>query len=303
MIPDFEGMLEAVYSAALRPGDVAVDVGAHIGRHALPMARAVGPGGRVYAFEPLPIAYAQLKEAVEAASNDSPGLAKVVSYNLALGAEEGPAEFVYVPEFPEYSGFKERLYHSDALRKERIQVQVRRLDSFREELGKIRFIKVDAEGGELTILRGALSTISESLPLLSFELGNASLSSYPYVAADYYDFCSGLGYKLFSIFGIPLTRDEFIAAADEQLFWDYIAVPGGGGWPFGHAATRVLLKQLGGIGSGAASERGGRAEEASLGDLLSRTEAAEAKVAELLASRSWRLTNPLRQLYKLMKSK
>jgi len=52
ILPDYELMLEQIYRAALRPGDIAVDIGAHEGRHTLPMARAVGPSGSVFAFEP-----------------------------------------------------------------------------------------------------------------------------------------------------------------------------------------------------------------------------------------------------------
>jgi len=78
-------MLEAVYTAALRDGDVAIDIGAHVGRHTLPMARAVGVRGKVYAYEPLPSIYVNLMRAVETARESDRNLAEVVMYNLALG--------------------------------------------------------------------------------------------------------------------------------------------------------------------------------------------------------------------------
>jgi FkbM family methyltransferase len=155
MLPQYESMLEAVYRAALQPGDVAVDIGAHVGRHTFPIARAVGPAGKVFAFEPLPTVYADLCRSVETARSAERDLAAIVIHNLALGEEEGEAKFVFVPDFPEYSGFRKRTYHDGSVRKETIDVRVRRLDSFRAELGKVQFIKIDAEGGELTIQRGA----------------------------------------------------------------------------------------------------------------------------------------------------
>jgi hypothetical protein len=63
VIPDYEGMLEAVYRNALQPGDILIDVGAHVGRHAVPMTGVVGPTGRVLAFEPLPSASGRLPSA------------------------------------------------------------------------------------------------------------------------------------------------------------------------------------------------------------------------------------------------
>ena len=154
MLPQYESMLEAVYRAALQPGDVAVDIGAHVGRHTFPIARAVGPAGKVFAFEPLPAAYAELRRKVEYAQASGGDLAAIITHNVALGEEEGEAKFVFVPDFPEYSGFRERTYHDDSLRRERIGVRVLRLDSYGADFGRVRFIKIDAEGGELMILRG-----------------------------------------------------------------------------------------------------------------------------------------------------
>jgi len=301
MLPQYESMLEAVYRAALRPGDVAVDIGAHVGRHTVPMARAVGSAGRVFAFEPLPSVYAELRRTVENARTNERDLGAIVTHNLALGEQDGETEFVFVPEFPEYSGFRERTYHDDSLRRERIGVRVLRLDSYGADFGRVRFIKIDAEGGELMILRGGATLISQSAPIVSFELGNASLTNYPYTAADYFDFFANLGYTVFSIFGIPLSREHFISAAEEQFFWDYVAVPGRIPWPFGHDHIRLLIRQLGGANVATESdleERIGihRGESPiTAQDVERRAQAAEAMVAALRTSSSWRFTAPLRR--------
>jgi FkbM family methyltransferase len=278
LIPDYEGMLEAVYRKALRPGDVAIDVGAHVGRHALPMAKAVGQTGRVFAFEPLPSAYTTLKAAVEHAKASSEPFAPISVYELALGEQEGESEFVYVPDFPEYSGFKERLYHADSLQRQTIRVRVKPLDRFLADIGNAHFIKVDVEGGELTVLKGAAETISRFSPIISFELGNASLVNYPYTAGDYFDFISDYGYALYSIFGVPLSRQELISAAETQLYWDYIAIPNNGTWPFGHEHIRVMLNQL----------------EARANTSETRAQAADSLLTAIYASRSWRAMAPLR---------
>lgn len=273
MLPAYEEMLEQVYRSILKPGDTAIDVGAHTGRHTMPIANAVGAAGRVFSFEPLPFAYQALAKRLEDTRT-----ARVTLHNLALGEDEGETEFTVVPDFPEYSGFKERTYHSDTLRKEKIRVQVRKLDSFAEQIGKPRYIKVDAEGGELTILRSGRALIAASQPIISFELGNASLINYPYTAGDYFDFFAELGYRLFSLYGLPLNREQFVAAAEQQFYWDYVALPAAEAWFFSHAHLRVLVQQLG-----------------TIDEHVRARAAAEQRLTDLLNSRSWKLTGPLRR--------
>jgi FkbM family methyltransferase len=326
MIPNYEAMLECIYHSILSPGDKAIDVGAHVGRHTLPMAKAVGSAGKIFAFEPLPSIHKELSASLERiVSSDDMAYAPVTTYNFALGEDNGESEFVFVPEFPEYSGFKERTYHSDSLQRETIHVQVRKLDSFEAEFGRVRYIKVDAEGGELAILRGAKAIITKSRPIVSFELGDDALINYAYSAADYFDFFADLDYQLHSIFGPILSRDEFIEAARSQYFWDYIAVPLGDTWRFGHDHIRLLVDQLRSCDNRAdvefeirtAYEEKLRIEhDAKLQALAEAKSAAlaaqnallasqaaheakmhaEARVSELLSSTSWRVTKPLRLL-------
>ena len=274
MLPAYEEMLEQVYRSILKPGDTAIDVGAHTGRHTVPIANAVGPTGKVFSFEPLPFAHQALAKRLEETRTTT-----VTLHNFALGEDEGETEFTLVPEFPEYSGFKERTYHSDTLRTEKIKVQVRRLDFFAAQVGNPRYIKIDAEGGELTILRSGRALIAASQPIVSFELGNASLINYPYAAGDYFDFFAGLGYRVFSLFGLPLNREQFVKMAEQQFFWDYVAIPAAEPWVFTHEHLQVMVQQLGAV------------------DEHIRARAhAEARLSEVTHSRSWRLTEPLRRV-------
>jgi hypothetical protein len=50
----FEQIIRAIYSAILKPGDLAIDCGAHKGLHAMPMSDLVGPSGRVLAIAAIP---------------------------------------------------------------------------------------------------------------------------------------------------------------------------------------------------------------------------------------------------------
>ena len=61
---DYERIVQEVYEAVLDEGDTAVDVGAHAGRHTLPLARCVGEAGKVFAVEPLPACQETLRQAL-----------------------------------------------------------------------------------------------------------------------------------------------------------------------------------------------------------------------------------------------
>jgi FkbM family methyltransferase len=218
LMPDFEQLLENFYRTFLKPGDVAIDCGAHTGRHTLPIARAVAPGGRVFAFEPLPLARAELDAAVAA------GASEIFVYPYALADREGEDDFVVAVDMPGYSGLKTRRYDGPT-RLERIRVDVRTLDGLFVDADRLDYIKIDAEGGELGILRGALGLIRKFSPIVTFEFSISSLGSYGITVADMAAFWTDLRYEIFDIRQRPLNPDEFIQSANAQHVWDYVALP------------------------------------------------------------------------------
>ncbi|AZB71532.2 FkbM family methyltransferase [Synechococcus elongatus] len=249
----YEKMLEQIYRCLLRPGDTAIDIGAHTGLHTLPMLDAVGETGKIYAFEPLQAEYQKLKAEILNHPAFQAQSKSFCAYNCALGDKEETTQFVYVQNFPEYSGFRERIYHDNSIEREIITVDVRRLDSFVDQFQGLRYIKIDAEGAELMILKGAQDVIKKYHPVISFELGDLSLSNYPYESKDVYDFLSVLGYNIFSVFGILLSREDFIEASKEQFFWDYVAIPNLTTWPLGHYHLRLLMREMDALSAAARS--------------------------------------------------
>ena len=220
-IPNYEQMLEDFYTELLREGDRCIDVGAHVGRHSFPMARCVAPSGKVYAFEPLPMIFNQLKIEAESTHLD----AMISAHQCALSDMRGETDFVLVHEAPEYSGLRPR--HYDMLvTTETIRVQTARLDDlFEAKAHAIRYIKIDCEGGELKVLRGASNLLRRDRPVVSFECGDGSLESYDYDSGAIYDFFAAHDYGIWSITQLPLDRTAFIAAAARQEYWDYLAFP------------------------------------------------------------------------------
>jgi FkbM family methyltransferase len=102
---DYESIVQNVYESILESGDIAIDVGAHIGRHTIPIAKKIAPNGRVYAFEPLPMCQDSLRNSIKT----DPQLSEIITvYPYALSDYEGKSDFTIVKEDLGYSGLKER---------------------------------------------------------------------------------------------------------------------------------------------------------------------------------------------------
>ena len=143
--------------ALLDPGDTAIDVGAHIGMMAVPMARRVGPNGSVHLFEPSPKAAACLRQTlllnglqpwttvVESAVNDQPGRATLhFGMNSALNS--------LLPTHPETASGTE--------------VDVIRLDDAILPGTSVSVLKIEVEGAELGVLNGMPRILAENPDLI-----------------------------------------------------------------------------------------------------------------------------------------
>jgi FkbM family methyltransferase len=150
-----------LFRALVRPGDVVVDVGANIGAHTVALARLVGPGGRVIAFEPQRLAYYCL--CANVALNN---LHHVVCCQAAAGASERP---LVVPDLDpdREQNFGGLELGGSAAGRPGQTVPMRRIDGL--GLSACRFIKIDVEGMEREVLAGAAETIRRCRPLLYVE--------------------------------------------------------------------------------------------------------------------------------------
>jgi FkbM family methyltransferase len=139
----------------VRPGSVAIDVGAHIGTHTLTLARLVGPSGRVYAFEPVRKTYRELRRNLELN-----GVTNVVALRYALG-RGAPSVIEMNPIHEGEEGGTSVGHGGD-------RVELRTLDSFGFE--GVSLVKIDVEGFELPVLDGAEDTIRRNRPVLVVEI-------------------------------------------------------------------------------------------------------------------------------------
>src|SRR5262249_6027347 len=135
-------------------GDTVIDIGANIGLVTLLMAKLTGRDGRVYAFEPNPLLGKSLR--VTLSRNK---IANVEFYPFALG--DAPRRMtLHVPSDNNGSG---SLVHDRGSSLEFL-VEVRRLDDVLEGSRNIAVIKLDVEGFEYEVMRGAEKIISQTRP-------------------------------------------------------------------------------------------------------------------------------------------
>lgn len=154
----------ALLLKTLSPGDTAVDVGAHKGAYTWWMRRAVGPGGRVIAFEPQPELSDYLRDMTASYRFEN-----VEIVNAALSATPGQMR-LFRPDGQVTPGATV-LPNVHGMGQQSLDVEVESLDHyFRHHPGQpVRLIKCDAEGHELEVLHGCRRIMAQDRPLLLLE--------------------------------------------------------------------------------------------------------------------------------------
>lgn len=187
-----------VFLRLLSPGMTVIDVGANIGQYTLLAGRAVGPGGRVLAFEPMPANFARIERHV--ALN---GLGNVTAYRVALWDQKTQLKFAQPPEYADNAGtFGPGI--AGAAHYEDVDAIAFDDLALPEGLHRIGAIKIDAEGSELHALRGMRRTIERDRPVLLIELSRpATLRAGETLESLWQYLTVTLGYKAWKIGSTP----------------------------------------------------------------------------------------------------
>lgn len=202
---EYDRLTKKIMKMAIGPDSNCVDIGCHKGEMLDEMLK-FSPNGKHFAFEPIPEMYADL---------DRKYSGKAAIYPFALADSNGVTTFNYVKNAPAYSGIRKRKYDINQPEIEEITVELRTLDGVIDKDTRIDFIKIDVEGAELGVLKGALELIRKYKPVIVFECGLGASEYYGTKPADIYSFFSnaaGLHISLLKSFidkGKPLTAGEF----------------------------------------------------------------------------------------------
>ena len=171
-----EMLKEEIFIASLDlTGQTVYDIGGDQGIYTLFFARKVGPGGRVFAFEPNPFSYAHITTNVELNH-----FAHVEVRNLALGESPGELTFAFPAKDPG-RGTADPLIRDQILKEpgaKSITIAVDTVDNLiGKGLARPDFCKIDVEGLELNVLRGMKQTLTEHRPTLFIEIHGADMAA------------------------------------------------------------------------------------------------------------------------------
>jgi FkbM family methyltransferase len=165
----YERQTKAALRKLVSPGSLVLDIGANIGAHTLHLAQLVGPNGRVMAFEPTDFAFRKLSRNLKL----NPSLAaRVEAHHCFLTANDGAG----VPNaiYSSWPLAVEAGLHAKHLGREMQteSAQARSLDSVLRELGdrKVQLVKLDVDGFECDVLRGATALLRDARPIFVMEL-------------------------------------------------------------------------------------------------------------------------------------
>ncbi len=193
----------------LRPDSCCIDVGCHKGE-ILDVILKLCPKGTHWAFEPIPEFSRQLEEKY-------PGKAvHIMPY--ALSDVHQTVSFQYVLNAPAYSGLKKRKYDIKNPLIQEIAVEAVPLDQLLDQTVKIGFMKIDVEGAEYAVIRGAREMITRDKPFIIFEFGLGAADCYGVTPAMMHELITATGLQISLLKDYLRKKPTLSANALEECF-------------------------------------------------------------------------------------
>lgn len=191
----------------LEKGMTVIDIGAHIGLLSTIIAQKVGASGRVFSFEPTPSTFQLLQKTIAINGNQ-----KIITpFNKAVSDKSGTTTF-YITDKPAHNSNSLANTKRENVKEFGIDVKLVSVDDFASEnkLSKIDLIKIDAEGAELSVLKGAEKIITAFRPKILLALHPLSIISFGDSLPEIWDFVTGKGYKVYYL-NQEISRDSFVS--------------------------------------------------------------------------------------------
>ena len=186
----YDILTKKVFEREMSETSNCVDVGAHKGE-ILDLILTLSPKGQHTAFEPIPQMFKKLLVNYHN---------KVKVFPYALSNRSGITHFNVVTDSPAYSGLQRREYKTADPQIESIEVEVHKLDDVLQTRHfTIDLIKIDVEGGELDVLKGATQILSTDHPTLIFEFGKGASEFYGTMPHHMHELLTQYGYQIWTI--------------------------------------------------------------------------------------------------------
>jgi len=175
-----------------RPGFIVLDIGANIGAHALPIAKIVGESGKVYAFEPTDYAYSKLVynislnqfkniTPIQIVLSDNNLLRQSINFKCSWPTNGKPVERKSIADFIKLDDWckASKIEHVD-------------------------LIKLDVDGNEYSVIKGAESLLTIQHPLILMEVWGPNFSDF---SRNPFTLLKNFGYRFFHI----NTEEEYVS--------------------------------------------------------------------------------------------
>ena len=205
----YERPTSNIIARLIRPGDIALDVGANTGYFSMLIGTLAGPDGHVYAFEPIPDVASDMQRNITLNNLNNITLTPVVVCN------ENSEQVIYEGP-PDHRGVSSMRNLQNASQAH--EVKGVRLDDYPLELEHLRLVKIDVEGAEQVALEGMPLIIEKHRPYIVIEFTDAFLRNFGHSSQTLTDWLVERDYHLYQI-----TNDGLYALTpnDKKLPFQY----------------------------------------------------------------------------------
>jgi FkbM family methyltransferase len=223
------------FTDLLRPGDTVIDVGAHVGVFTCLAAALVGVSGAVIAFEPNNENRTRLKSNVTIN-----GFQNVQVDESVVGDSETEVMFFRCADndgghalwnpAKSTANLKTREHPKQAIKRSTtIDHAVVRLAHSSRDYAPVRLIKIDTEGAELTVLKGAANTLTTHRPAIIAEINAFGLAQLGGSEESLREHIRGFGYTEFAIqdsapWHVPVKPEDTMQQAETRDGRTYLPV-------------------------------------------------------------------------------
>ena len=191
-----------------------IDVGANAGWYSINFAKAF-PNSRIYSFEPIPNTYSLLLLNI-----DLNGLTNISTIQSGVSDHEGMATFYYDKQVLANASLANVTEKEDI---EELDVPLISLDKYcREKSIEADVLKVDVEGAELFVFKGARQLLSDKHPVVFTEMLRKWASKFDYHPNEIIELFENFGYSCFSLCGNKLVPFDTMTDSTKETNFIFV---------------------------------------------------------------------------------
>lgn len=204
---EFSHLEAKLFEQICKNGDIVFEVGANIGAHTINLAKLVG-NGFVFAFEPQRMVFQSL--CANLALNSIPN---VFAFQEAVSDKNGTIVI------PEYDFSKNNNFGGINIEnaKKGTPVHMQKLDNFVDKIDRLKLLKIDVEGMEIGVLKGAKELVKKFKPIIYVENDRQQHSK------DLIELLWSMDYKMYWHMPRLYNKDNFFKD-DENIFGNIVSV-------------------------------------------------------------------------------